>query len=113
MGRRKPNFGTKIDSSLLGGKRTRDLFIYNLDNSTTAEAVADYINGQDDTINICTDDIVVQSKDDAHTKSFRVTIDSNSFDTVNSNDFWPSTIAYRPFFHKRTQRQAETTSSKS
>ena len=93
---------------IVSGRRTRDLFIYNLDNSVTPETVIDYISEQDDSINITTDDIVLQSKEGANTKSFRVSVDTSHFDTINSNDFWPSTIAYRPFFHKRAQRKAET-----
>ena len=112
-GRRKPTFGTNNDSSQLGGKRTRDLFIYNVNPTATPDAVVDYIKSQNDSINIAIGDVVVQSKDNAQTKSFRISVDSSHFDIINSNDFWPSSIAYRPFFHKRSQRKADTDNTRS
>ena len=102
--RRKPTFGTKTEATILGGKRTRDLFIYNISSSATPEQVVEYIKSQDESIDITVDNVTVQSKEDAHSKSFRVTVDSAHFDIINSDSFWPNTIAYRPFFYRRARK---------
>ena len=83
------------------------LYITSAEHSATPEQVVEYIKTQDDSINITVDDVVVQSKEDAPSKSFRVTVDSSFFDTINSDSFWPNTIAYRPFFYRRARQRTE------
>ena len=101
---RKTVYGSSDSSSALrAGKRFQELFIFNLDHSTSADDVTTFLS--DNEITAC--EIDVQSKENATNRSFRLKVESSDADKLLKPEFWPSHIGVRPFYRKRARQNAE------
>ena len=104
---RKLVYGSKDStaSSLRAGKRYKELFIFNLETTTSADDVTNFLVEND--ITVC--DIDIQSKDSAPNRSFRLKVDTSDAEKLLNPEFWPAQIGIRPYYpaRKRTQQTAE------
>ena len=100
--RRKAVFGKKRSEGLKAGVKPRELFLFGLDTDTTAEDIAQYIKGEDDSITIM-GDIQRRSKEDADTSSFLIKVSWPDSKILMEPEFWPVGAGIRPYFRKRQQ----------
>ena len=97
---RKPMYGSAENNVLKAGKKTRELFVFNLDPETTQDDLSSYLNNA----GIDLIEIERRSNDDAMNKSFRITINNCDIDTLMKPEMWPSGVGVRPYYRKRASR---------
>ena len=104
--RRKAVFGNKGRSDTLktGGK-PRELFLFGLDADVTAEEIAGYIQGEDNSITVI-GDIERRSREGADTTSFLIKVSWSDSKKLMESEFWPEGAGIRQYFRKRKQRPA-------
>ena len=97
---RKSMYGSAENNALKAGKKTRELFVFNLDPEMTQDDLSSYLNNA----GIDLIEIERRSIDDAMNKSFRITINNCDIDTVMKPEMWPCGVGVRPFYRKRASR---------
>ena len=91
----KAIIGTNTDSSIKSSKQMDDLFVFRIHPDVESEQVRCNINRQ-----VKVYAIEKVSHDDAPMQSFKVTINSDDFNTVMDAEFWPAGVRCRKFFRK-------------
>ncbi len=94
----KAVFGTRQSDILRSGPRRFDLFVFRVDNSIEDDNLKSFLTSE----NIVVHDLERVSRDDAWTKSFRVTVVGADLSVILNPDFWPNGIGCRRFRRKNT-----------
>ena len=101
---RQPVYGSSDTvSGLRAGKRSRDLFIFNLNAETSDDELKSFLldNGID------AQEVECQSKENSFNTSYRLKVDSTDAEKLLKPEFWPANVGIRPYFRKRMQPKAD------
>ena len=92
-------FGTKGGTELKGGERNKEIFIFNLESGTTADAISEYMNRA----NVTSCEVECKSNEESRLKSFRVRVKDTQYGTAMMADMWPQNVGCRPYFRSRAR----------
>ena len=92
-------FGTKGGTELKGGERYKEIFIFNLESGTTADAISEYMNRA----NVTACEVECKSNEESRLKSFRVRVKDTQYGTAMMADMWPQNVGCRPYFRSRAR----------
>ncbi len=95
----KAVFGTRQSTVLRSGPRRHDLFVFRVDDNIEDDSIKEFLAGE----NVKVHDLERVSRDDAWTKSYRVTVETSDLTAILTPDFWPDGIGCRRFRRRKTQ----------
>jgi hypothetical protein len=79
-----------------------DLFVFNVNNEVTEEAIKTHMKDDKDLDII---ECVRVSHEEARTKSFRVKVKAGDYDKAMSGETWPYRVRVRPYRHFKQRRE--------
>ena len=79
-----------------------DLFVFNVNNDVTEEAIKSHMK---DAKELEVIECVKVSHEEARTKSFRVKIKAEDYDKAMSSETWPYRVRVRPYKHFKQRRE--------
>ena len=88
--------GTELDDSFRSGRKTTDMFVFNVHIDVKSEKVKQHITDK-----ISIENFAKMSNDNAPMQSFKFTISCDDYDNIMKPEFWPKGVRCRRFIYKR------------
>ena len=104
--RKKAEFGSNTGSgTLVGVKKTTEVFIFNMRTDISVSDVTDYVSSVSGESGGVIDVIECRkvSKDDSRSNSFVIKVLDDDAQRMFNSDFWPERVGFRKFWPKRIE----------
>ena len=93
---RKFTIGKLTSAKLISTPRRYELFVFRVNENTTADDIKDYISCD----NMAVIDIDCMSNENHYTKSYRIVVEGRDLERLYDPEFWPDGVCGRRFRHK-------------